>query len=51
MNSNAGPWNDYVVIDKKIKHKDEVEEEKKEEEGPAASSNLDFVDRPGASAA
>ena len=50
MNSNAGPWNDYVVIDKKIKHKDEVEEEKKEEEGPASAS-LDFVDRQGASAA
>ncbi len=49
MNSSAGPWNDYIVIDKKIKHKDEVEEEKKEEEGPANA--LDFVDRPGASAA
>ena len=30
--SNAGPWNDYVVIDKQIKHKDEVQNEDEEEE-------------------
>ena len=47
MNSNAGPWNDYVVKNKRIKHKDdpeEQEEEKKEEEGP---TSLEFVERPG----
>lgn len=24
--SNLGPWNDYVVVNKKLKHKDEIEE-------------------------
>jgi len=28
--SRAGPWNDYVVINRQIKHKDEVEREKQE---------------------
>ena len=32
MNSDAGPWEDYVVVNKRIMHKNEVEEEKKEEE-------------------
>ena len=32
LNSSAGPWNDYVVVNKRIKHKDEIEEEKKEAE-------------------
>ena len=28
MNSNAGPWNDYILTpDKRIKHKDEVARE------------------------
>jgi hypothetical protein len=34
MNSDAGPWEDYVVVNKRIMHKNEVEEEKKEEEEP-----------------
>ena len=48
MNSDAGPWNDYVVKNKRIRHKDEPEEEKKEEEGPVS---LEFIERPGAAAA
>jgi len=33
MHSSAGPWQDYVVVNKRVIHKSEVvEEEKKEEE-------------------
>jgi len=32
LDSAAGPWNDYVVVNKRIKHKNEIEEEKKAEE-------------------
>ena len=32
MRSNAGPWNDYVVINKRIKHKAEIAQEEAEEE-------------------
>ena len=30
--SDAGPWNDYVVINRRIKHKEEVEREAAEEQ-------------------
>ena len=29
--SNAGPWNDYVVVNKRIKHKSEVEQEERDQ--------------------
>ena len=32
LNSGAGPWNDYVVVNKRLKHKSEIEEEKSDEE-------------------
>ena len=32
--SDAGPWEDYVTVNKRLFHKNEIEEEKKEEEGP-----------------
>ena len=41
--SRAGPWNDYIVIDRQIKHKDEVERERQEEEAKVEELGPDDV--------